>query len=67
MKRMMLLFAGVSLLSIGAFAETWSGTLVDVMRQDSYLPLMTKSEFCAGCHFGVFGGVVGVFEVLGGT
>src|SRR5882757_2426512 len=31
MKRILLLSAAVSLLSIGAFAETWSGTLVDVM------------------------------------
>src|SRR6266498_5824439 len=31
MKRIFMLCAGVSLLSIGAFAESWSGTLVDVM------------------------------------
>ena len=31
MKRILLLSAAVSLFSIGAFAETWSGTLVDVM------------------------------------
>ena len=28
---------------------------------------MAESEFCAGCHYGVFGGVVGVGEVTGGT
>ncbi len=31
MKRTLLLSASIALLSIGAFAETWSGTLVDVM------------------------------------
>src|SRR5882724_2483505 len=31
MKRILLLSGAVSLLSIGAFAESWSGTLVDVM------------------------------------
>src|SRR5438552_7956205 len=31
MKRFLLLSAGVSLLSIGAFADSWTGTLVDVM------------------------------------
>jgi hypothetical protein len=31
MKRILLLSAGVSLLSVGAFAESWNGTLVDVM------------------------------------
>jgi len=31
MKRILLLSAALSMLSIGAFAETWSGTLVDVM------------------------------------
>lgn len=43
------------------------GTLIDVMRQDSYQPLLEKSEFCAGCHYGVFGGVVGMERVTDGT
>ena len=43
------------------------GTLIDVMRQDSYQPLLERSEFCAGCHFGVFGGVVGMERVSDGT
>jgi hypothetical protein len=31
MKRILLLSGAFSLISIGAFAETWTGTLVDVM------------------------------------
>ena len=42
------------------------GTLVDVNRKDSYLPLLSESEFCAACHFGVFGGVMGVGTMTGG-
>jgi hypothetical protein len=42
------------------------GTLIDVMRQDSYQPLLEKSEFCAGCHYGVFGGIVGMERVADG-
>jgi hypothetical protein len=47
--------------------QVFFGTLVDVSRQDSYLPLLSQSEFCAGCHFGVFGGVVGMHQVTDGT
>jgi hypothetical protein len=47
--------------------QVFFGTLVDVARQDSYLPLLSQSEFCAGCHFGEFGGVVGMGEVKDGT
>lgn len=47
--------------------QVFFGTLVDVTRQDSYLPLLSKSEFCAGCHYGVFGGVVGMEQVKDGT
>jgi hypothetical protein len=43
------------------------GTLPDVSRPDSYLPLLSTSEYCAGCHFGVFGGVVGMGEVKDGV
>lgn len=43
------------------------GTMVDVTRQDSYLPLQSESKFCAACHYGVMGGVVGNDTVTGGT
>ncbi len=47
--------------------QVFFGTLVDVNRQDSYLPQLSSSEFCAACHVGVFGGVVGMGEVTNGT
>jgi hypothetical protein len=47
--------------------QVFFGTLVDVNRRVSYLPLESKSEFCAPCHYGVFGGVVGVGTVTSGT
>ncbi len=47
--------------------QVFFGTLIDVNRRVSYLPLMSKSEFCAPCHYGVFGGIVGVGSVSGGT
>ena len=47
--------------------QVFFGTLVDVTRRVTYSPLETKSEFCAPCHYGVFGGVVGVGKVTGGT
>jgi hypothetical protein len=47
--------------------QVFFGTLVDVARDDSYLPLLSQSEFCAGCHYGVLGGVVGNMTVTGGT
>jgi len=47
--------------------QVFFGTLIDVTRQDSYLPLISTSEFCAGCHYGVFGGVVGMQRVADGT
>ena len=43
------------------------GTMVDVTRKDSYLPLQSESKFCAACHYGVLGGVVGNDTVTGGT
>ena len=43
------------------------GTILDVNRNVSYSPLQTQSEYCAACHYGVFGGVVGVGTVTGGT
>jgi hypothetical protein len=48
--------------------QIFFGTLVDVSRErDSYLPLLSKSAFCAGCHVGVFGGVVGMQRVKDGA
>ncbi|MBE0695541.1 MAG: hypothetical protein IH586_01330, partial [Anaerolineaceae bacterium] len=47
--------------------QVFFGTLVDVNRRVSYLPLESESEFCAPCHYGVFGGVVGVGKITGGT
>lgn len=47
--------------------QVFYGTIVDVNRRVSYLPLETQSQFCAACHYGVFGGVVGDGEVTGGT
>jgi len=43
------------------------GPMLDVNRLVSYSPLQTQSEFCAPCHYGVFGGVVGSGEVSGGV
>ncbi len=53
--------------------DLFFGTLDDVVRpelpvaRDSYLPFMEESAFCAGCHHGVMGGVVGNMEVSGGV
>ena len=47
--------------------QVFFGTLVDVNRRVSYSPLESQSDFCAPCHYGVFGGVVGVGKVTGGT
>lgn len=47
--------------------QLFFGTLVDVNRRVSYSPLETQSEFCAPCHYGVFGGVMGSGGVTGGT
>jgi len=47
--------------------QVFFGTLVDVPRRDSYLPFLSQSQFCAGCHYGVAGGVVGMGDVKGGT
>ncbi|MCX7668688.1 MAG: hypothetical protein N2439_01260, partial [Anaerolineae bacterium] len=47
--------------------QIFFGTVLDVTRRVSYLPLQAKSEYCAPCHYGVFGGVVGVGTVTGGT
>jgi hypothetical protein len=47
--------------------QVFFGTLVDVNRRVTYSPLEAKSEFCAPCHYGVFGGIVGPGTVSGGT
>lgn len=47
--------------------QIFYGTVLDVNRRVSYLPLQSESEFCAPCHYGVFGGVVGAGTVTGGT
>jgi hypothetical protein len=48
------------------------GPLDDVVRtdtetKDSYSALIQESAFCAGCHYGVLGGVVGNMQVTGGV
>jgi hypothetical protein len=53
--------------------EVFFGTVDDVISpgheyaHDSYLPLLSESAFCASCHHGVLGGVVGDMEVTGGV
>lgn len=53
--------------------DLFFGTLDDVVRpelaaaRDSYLPAMKESRFCAACHYGVMGGVVGNMQVTGGV
>jgi hypothetical protein len=47
--------------------QVFFGTLVDVNRRVSYSPIESESAYCAPCHYGVFGGVVGVGTVTGGT
>lgn len=36
-------------------------------NRDTYLPLMEESAFCASCHYGIMGGVVGNMQVTGGV
>ncbi len=47
--------------------QLFFGTFDDVPRRVTYLPLEEESAFCAPCHYGVFGGVVGNNEVVGGV
>jgi hypothetical protein len=53
--------------------DIFFGPLDDVIGKnperikDAKLPLMEESAFCAGCHYGVMGGVVGKEEVTGGV
>lgn len=53
--------------------EIFFGPLDDVHpsaigeNHDTYLPLMAESAFCASCHHGIMGGVVGNMQVTGGV
>jgi Carboxypeptidase regulatory-like domain len=48
--------------------QVFFGTLSDVSQHpSSYSALETQSQFCAPCHYGVFGGVVEEMRVGGGT
>lgn len=47
--------------------QVFFGTLLDVTRRVSYSPLQAESAYCAPCHYGVFGGVVGHNTVSGGV
>jgi hypothetical protein len=54
MKRLLGISAGFALLSVAAFAETWSGTVVDTMCKGK--DLATHTRQCAlGCAKGGFG------------
>src|SRR3954447_1110430 len=55
MKRILLLSAALALLSAGAFAETWSGTLVDVMCKGKDLAGHTTkcAASCAKSGYGL--------------
>jgi hypothetical protein len=47
--------------------QLFFGTFDDVPRRDTYLPLLEESAFCAPCHYGVFGGIVGDKTVANGV
>jgi hypothetical protein len=47
--------------------QLFFGTFDDVTRRVTYLPLEEESAFCAPCHYGVFGGVAGKYDVTGGV
>src|SRR5258706_9427998 len=58
MKRFAMFAAAVSLFSVAAFADTWNGTLVDVMCKNKDLASHTTK--CAGsCAKGGYGLVLG--------
>ena len=54
MKRILTLSAAVSLLSMGAFAESWNGTLVDVMCKGKDLASHT-TKCAVSCAKGGYG------------
>jgi hypothetical protein len=47
--------------------QVFFGTYGDVSRRVSYSPISIESKYCAACHYGVFGGVVGDGTVTGGV
>lgn len=47
--------------------QLFFGTLDDVMRRVTYLPLLEESAYCAPCHYGVFGGVAGSHNIVSGV
>lgn len=47
--------------------QVFFGTFGDVARRVSYSPIEAESKYCAACHYGVFGGVVGSGRVTGGA
>src|SRR6266852_1881688 len=55
MKRLARFAAAASLLSVAAFAETWNGTLVDVMCKDKDIAGHTRkcATACAKSGFGL--------------
>jgi hypothetical protein len=55
MKKLAMFAAAASVLSVAAFAETWNGTLVDVMCKDKDISAHTKNcaLSCAKSGFGL--------------
>ncbi len=47
--------------------QLFFGTFDDIPRRDTKLPLLEESAYCAPCHIGVFGGVVGSGQVKDGV
>ena len=47
--------------------QIFFGTLVDVNRRVANSPLESESKFCASCHYGISGGVMGSGDVKDGT
>jgi len=47
--------------------QIFFGTVMDVNRRVTYSPIEKESAFCAPCHYGEFGGVVGMGEVKNGV
>jgi hypothetical protein len=47
--------------------QLFFGTFDDIPRRNTYLPLLQESAYCAPCHYGIFGGVVGAGHVTGGV
>lgn len=47
--------------------QVFFGPFGDVSRRVSYSPIQSESAYCAACHYGVFGGVVGDGSVKGGV